>query len=58
MSMDRRQFLRRALATGVVAIGVTAVAGQTGQAATPSRTATDLGSTESWLLGTARRALA
>jgi hypothetical protein len=54
MSMNRRQFLRGVVATGVVAVGASAVAVQSAQGATPTKR---LSSTESWLLSTGRRAL-
>lgn len=52
--MDRRQFLRGALAAGVVAVGVSAAGSATASAAPAGKT---LGSAESFLLGTARRAI-
>ena len=58
MSIDRRQFIQGVLAAGVVAVGVGSVAAPPAQGATPSGSAAKpLGSTESWLLGTGRRAL-
>ena len=54
MTIDRRQFIQGVLAAGVVAVGVGAVGTQAAQGAATSRA---LGSTESWLLGTGRRAL-
>ena len=56
MTIDRRQFIQGVLAAGVVAVGAGAVA-QPAQAAPSARTGAGLGSTESWLLGTGRRAL-
>jgi len=54
MNMDRRDFLRGVLAAGAVVVGASAIAAPTALASTPSRS---LGSTESWLLATGRRAL-
>ena len=56
MSIDRRQFIQGILAAGVAAVGVGALGTQPAQSA-PSAPTARLGSTESWLLGTARRAL-
>jgi hypothetical protein len=53
MNIDRRQFIQGILAAGVVLGGTTVIA-QTAQAGT---TRTTLGSTESFLLATGRRAL-
>ena len=51
--IDRRQFLRGVIATGVVAVGVSAVSTTVATASSGST----LGSAESWLLSTGRRAL-
>lgn len=53
MSIDRRQFLRGVLASGVVVVGAGAVTAQTAQASSTQA----LGSAESFLLATGRRAL-
>ena len=55
MSIDRRQFIQGVLAAGVAAVSIGAVGTQTAQGAAPAGRA--LGSTESWLLSTGRRAL-
>ena len=55
MSIDRRQFIQGILAAGVAAVSIGAVGTQAAQGAAPAGRA--LGSTESWLLGTGRRAL-
>jgi len=57
MNIDRRQFIQGVLAASVVAVGAGAVVAQPAQGATLSRTGTALGSTESFLLATGRRAL-
>lgn len=57
MNIDRRQFIQGVIAAGVVAVGAGAVTAQPAQGAALGRTGTTLGSTESFLLGTARRAL-
>jgi hypothetical protein len=57
MNLDRRQFIQGVLAAGVVAVGAGAVTAQPAQGATLARAGSDLSSTESFLLGTARRAL-
>ena len=55
--IDRRKFLGGVLAAGVVAIGTSAVGTGAASAAPQSGSASRLGSTESWLLSTGRRAL-
>ena len=55
--IDRRKFLGGVLAAGVVAVGASAVGTGAATAAAPSGSKTNLGSAESWLLGTGRRAL-
>ena len=54
--IDRRKFLGGVLAAGVVAVGSSAIA-TSASAASPSGSTSQLGSTESWLLSTGRRAL-
>ena len=54
--IDRRQFLRGVLMTSVAAVGV-AAATNVSNAASVSGSRSSLGSAESWLLGTGRRAL-
>ena len=54
--IDRRKFLGGVLAAGVVAVGTSAVP-TSASAAQLSGSASRLGSTESWLLATGRRAL-
>lgn len=54
--IDRRKFLGGVLAAGVVAVGASAVGTGAATAAVPSGSK-NLGSAESWLLGTGRRAL-
>ena len=56
MMIDRRKFLGGVLAAGVVAVGSSAIA-TSASAASPSGSTSQLGSTESWLLATGRRAL-
>ena len=54
MMIDRRKFLGGVLATGVVAVGVSAVSTDPRP---PRPSGSTLGSVESWLLSTGRRAL-
>ena len=55
--IDRRKFLGGVLAAGVVAVGASAAGTGSAAAAVPSGSKTSLGSAESFLLGTGRRAL-
>lgn len=55
--IDRRKFLGGVLAAGVVAVGASAAGAGAASAAPLSGSTTRLGGTESWLLGTGRRAL-
>jgi hypothetical protein len=57
MNIDRRQFIQGVLAAGVVAVGAGAIAAPPAQGATLARAGTALGSAESFLLATGRRAL-
>jgi hypothetical protein len=56
--MDRRQFLKGVIATSAATVGTAALGGTSAFASTGSASASRASSTERFLLGTARRALA